>query len=687
MPTPRTLGLIAASSVAAIVASLLSVITWWAAPISVGVFAWFAWHGVLFAKRVFHNHARGAHWMFGPVWGLGLCVVGMLGLWVVGGRGAWILALAPWPVWLSLLLPVHGIGDDLSLPEFTRRDLAAVLLLILIVPLVVGLPYAHVGETVDGGGRAYRAYFTADFIWAMTAVSAVSKGVVPPDNPFLTGNTLHYYWLSHFLSAVEYHVMRPWDLRIEEVTLANHIGYGVAFMAFLYGFVRAFGASTWAAASACAMVFLANSFEALDRIWYWWGRGSVWARLQDVNIDAGTRWFYQGMPVDGLQRMLLYQPHHLAGYALGLSALLLIARTRNVARPAVALAAGGFLGLSLMFSSFIAIILGVAVAIVYGVRLLTPRRWTAIAVCAILGALPVGAALWASSALGYVDPDAGSLVIFGPNPTALVRWRYLLFLSFGPLLIIGTVGLIVALLRRRWDVLPIAALAAAALTFYFMTDVPDMQHVWVGWRAGHLLFIALTALVGLAFTMLESAPAPARIGALMIVAALTVAALPTVVVDVYNAQDITNRRPGAGFPWTLVLSKSEVDALNWLKASTPPNAVVQPDAESRGTATWAYIPAFGERRMAAGLPGAMIPFKPYEDATAIVSREIFGHTDVVSRAMAARRLRIDYLYVGPVEQAAHPELVSLLDTRSDLFDAAFRNDQVTIYWVKPAEHQ
>jgi hypothetical protein len=95
------------------------------------------------------------------------------------------------------------------------------------------------------------------------------------------------------------------------------------------------------------------------------------------------------------------------------------------------------------------------------------------------------------------------------------------------------------------------------------------------------------------------------------------------------------------------------------------------------------MPAFGERRMAAGLPGAMIPFKPYEDATAIVSREIFGSTDVAARAAAARRLHIDYLYIGPVEQAAHPELVALLDARSDLFDAAFRNDQVTIYRVMP----
>jgi uncharacterized membrane protein len=87
--------------------------------------------------------------------------------------------------------------------------------------------------------------------------------------------------------------------------------------------------------------------------------------------------------------------------------------------------------------------------------------------------------------------------------------------------------------------------------------------------------------------------------------------------------------------------------------------------------------------MAAGLPIAMIPLKPYEDATEVVGREIFGGGSPVRRSAAARRLGIDYLYVGPVERTRHKDLVATLDSRSDLFPVAFRNDAVVIYWVVP----
>ena len=44
----------------------------------------------------------------------------------------------------------------------------------------------------------------------------------------------------------------------------------------------------------------------------------------------------------------------------------------------------------------------------------------------------------------------------------------------------------------------------------------------------------------------------------------------------------------------------EREALEWMKRSTPPDAVVQFEPVARGDTHWAYIPAFGERRMAAG---------------------------------------------------------------------------------------
>ncbi|MFA5907436.1 MAG: hypothetical protein WC815_01535 [Vicinamibacterales bacterium] len=673
--------LIAAVSLAGIAAAYLSVIRPWGGLVSTVVLGWFILPGVTFARILTRSADTRAHWLLGPVWGVGISVLGLLALWQMGGRGAWILILAPWPLWLLNRLPLQRIGIDLRMPRLDRRDLVAVLLLFLLVPLIAGAPFARVAEPVDDGGKAYRAYFTADFVWAMTVVAEVSKGDIPPKNPFQFGGTLHYYWLAHFLSAVEYRVLGPWGLTIEEVTLANSLAYGLVFIAFLYGFVRAFGATAGAAATACALVFLANSYEALDRLVVWWSDGAIIPLLGQINVDAVTRWFYSGMPVDGLHRMLLYQPHHLGGYAIGLSALLIVARTTDAARPLVALTIGSFLALSLLLTSFEAIIIGVAVSIVYAFRLLAPSRWKAIPLCAILGAVPVFAAFEVSEALAYVDPAAKTLVRFGPNPVALMHWQYVLLLSFGPMLILGAIGALVAVVGRRSETLPIAALAAVALGFYFLTDVPDMQHVWVGWRAGHLLFVSCTVFTAVLLTSAHRAPLGVKVAAWALVGVLAVAALPTVAMDIYNAQDITNTGPGPGFPWTLVLSRDEVEALNWLKTQTPPDVIVQPNVAERANASWGYIPAFGERRMAAGLPIAMIPMQPYQDASTFVGNAIFGQADPKARALMAQQLHIDYLYVGPAEQERHSELVASFDSRSDLFPVAFRNREVVIYLV------
>lgn len=682
-PARLTVGVIAVLSVVCVAAVYLAVIRPWGAAVNVAVLGWFIGPGVRFARALTRGDGTHAHWLLGPVWGVGISVLGLLALWQLGGRGAWIVVLAPWPLWILNLLPLQRIGIDLRMPRLDRRDLVAVLLLFLLVPLIAGAPFARVAEPVDDGGKAYRAYFTADFVWAMTVVAEVSKGDIPPKNPFQFGGTLHYYWLAHFLSAVEYRVLGPWGLTIEEVTLANSIAYGLAFIAFLYGFVRAFGVTAGAAASACALVFLASSFEALDRAVVWWSEGAIIPLLGQVNVDAVTRWFYAAMPVDGLHRMILYQPHHLGGYAIGLSALLIVARTTDAGKPLVALTTGMFLALSLLLTSFEAIIIGVAVSIVYAARLLAPPRWKAIPLCALLGALPVFAAFETSEALAYVDPAAKTLVEFGPNPVALNHWPYAMLLSFGPMIILGLIGALAAIAGRRRETAPIAVLAAVALGFYFLTDVPDMQHVWVGWRAGHLLFISCTVFTAVLLALAQRSPAAVRLATWAVVGVLAVAALPTVAIDIYNAQDISNISAGPGFPWTLVLSRDEVEALDWLKMHTPPDVIVQPNVAERANASWGYIPAFGERRMAAGLPIAMIPLLPYQDASTFVGNAIFGQADPKARSLMAQQMHIDYLYVGPAEQERHPALVASFDARSDLFPVAFRNKEVVIYLVSP----
>jgi hypothetical protein len=679
-PSP---GVVAAAGVLAVVAvatTLLGLLPWWAVAALSTLHAWFFWHGSLVVRRVAPEAGAGTSLLVGPVLGLALCTVGLLALWLLGARGAWMFLLAPWPVWALLGLPLHRLAPGLPLPQFDRRDALAAFLLLLVIPLVVTLPYWNVGAPLEDGGRAYRAYFTADFVWAMTAVAEVAKGDIPPKNPFATGDALRYYWLAHFLSAATYRVGGGWGLAIEPIILANSVGYGVAFLLFFHAFVRAWGPGPVAAGAGIVLVFCASSFEALGQAWAWRHRDHLWVRLTDVNIDAVTRWLYDGMPIDGLHRMLLYQPHHLTGYAMGLLALLLVGRARGVRSSPVALTAGALLALSLLYSSFTAIIIGVGVAGLYAARLREGSRPLDLFRCGVLGSVPVGVAVALSMALGYVDPKAGGLLQFGPNPLAFHQAPYMLFLSLGPPLLLGTAGLALSL-RHGLDARPVAALVLAAMAFYFFADVPDMGGVWVGWRSGHLLFVAFAVFTGVVFAWTAAQSRRTRRAVWGGSALLALAAVPTVAIDVHNAQDLTNTRSGPSFPWVLRLSKGEVAALEWMRRHTSADAVVQPDAQARANASWGYISAFGERRMAAGLPIAMIPLAPYVRTAGIVHEGLFRQRHLPAATQLARRMGIDYVYLGPLERDEDPDLYGRLLSWPQGFRLAFQNEDVAIFRV------
>ncbi len=666
-----------AAVVVAICVTLFSILSpAWAITL-LAVHAWFAVPGIVVARRLYVTEGNGGWFVAlvaGPAWGYALSSVALLGLWAAGVRSFQWLLLAPLAAAI-VAWPARRLVGPLTLPVFTRRDVAAVALVLLAVTAIVGRPYSQVGRLLPEG-RAYRAYFTADFVSNMSIVGEVSKGDLPPQNPYHRSDPLHYYWLMHLLPSAEYQAANH-AISIEQALLVTALWMALAFSAFLYLFVRHFVDSPWAAAVACLFVFVCSSFEGAHQIKWHWDRGRTLEGLTSMNIDAITRSSYQGMPVDGLHRMFLYQPQHELGYLLGFSALLLLMQAANVARPGLLLLTGGFLGLAILFSSFAAGMLTLVVAAYQGWRLLLARAWVAVVPCALAAAAPMAGAVALSAMLQYVDQ--GELVTFGVNRIATRNVWTALFLSFGPVALLALPGLVAAVAQRALGrFVPVFLTLAISVLFYFLVDVPDHLGVYVGWRSGHFIFIALTALVAYGLDACWRRGTAARAAILALTVAVGVAAAPTVLFDLYNTQDVWNRNHGAGFRLTVLLSPAEIEALEWVKRFTPAKALVQVEPTVRGRDTWAYVPAFAERRMSAGLPIGMIPLAKYEAATARI-REIY----TASTAENVRRLAIaqciDYLIVGPPERAAYPQLQPLLDATPQDFTPAFRNDEMAIY--------
>jgi hypothetical protein len=646
----------------------------------VAIAAWFALPGVAFVRRA--SASRGLFpFVIGAVWGYAFSCLALLALWVAGVRSeALLLVVAPFLA-AAIALPAARFVE-LSLPARDRRDLLVLLLLLLLVPLLVGRPFARVGELTPDG-RTYRAYFTADFIWRMAVTAELAKGDVPPRNQFFLGDDLRYYWLPDLLPAVEYRALGR-ALRLEQVLLAHGIVVDAMFIAFLFAFARHWTTSATAAGLGVAAAVLFTSFEGIERIIAFAREGIDYGFLRMLNIDAITRWNYGSLPVDGLQRVLFWQPQHAMGYALGFSALVVVCQPlpRTTSRSAAAMGlAGVLLATALFFSSFSAIMLGCIVGCVAAARFAAARRWSAMAAGALAAAVPIGAAVLVALTLHYVDRGE-SIVRLLVNPAAMSHPWLAIFLSFGPMLPAVVVGSWLGARAGKGSRLaPLWAAVIVAFLFYFFVDVRDHQYVYVGWRAGHLLFISFAPLTAVALQELWRRGPAIRVVTASVALILAAAAAPTLAVDVYNAQDTDNRGQGPGFPWTLVLTPDELVAIDWLRRSTPPDAIVQVEPYVRGRATWAYLPAFAERRMAAGLPTSMVPLDKYEAASARV-REVYMARDARDAYRAAVELRIEYLVVGPPERHAYPSFEPLLDARPELFRRVFKNGSMTIYFVE-----
>jgi hypothetical protein len=643
----------------------------------VAMLVWFALPGVLFARRLYGSQegSTAAALLAGPAWGYVLSSLGLLALWAAGTRHISLLLFAPILGGLAAL-PARRLAGALTLPRFTRADAGAAALVLLAVTLVVGLPFARVGEDLPEG-RAYRAYFTADFVWEMAVVAELAKGDMPPRNPYYLNDDLHYYWLMHLLPAVQHRAFGGTPTA-DQLLLVNAFWSALAFAAFWYFFARHFVSSPWAAAIGCIFVLLGTSLEGLDRIWYYWNRDIPFGALRNTNIDAITDWDYQGMRADGLHRLLLYQPQHQTGYLLGLSAVLALHQARDIGRPALFLLIGSLLGACMLFSTLSFIMLTGMCAGYAGWRIVRGGHWRAIVPCAVAAAAMMLAALGLTDALGYVDAS-GQLLTFGLNPKSTHRVLWITFLSFGPVLIAAIVGVILAAWERTIATLtPLWFVLALCGAFYFFVDLPDSPNS-IGWHAAKVGLVGFTPLVGLALqhtwrhVWMRATVVPA-------LAILGIAGAPTVAIDVYNNQDVWNRARGPAYRWTVLLTPGELEGLEWIKKGTFKSARVQVEPVVRERDTWAYIPAFAERRMASGLPLSMIPLAKYEKANEEIRRLYLSSTADEAHEAAVRHC-IDYLVIGPPERNKYPQLEPLLDASRSRFVPAFRNGTLTVYYV------
>ena len=670
------IALIAIACLAAYAASLLTVA-------SVPVLAFgllsqliFIAPGLLIVRAIAPSHGWVSAVTLGPFVGQALGSLILTLLWIAGAHGVWTLIAAPAIVAL-LALPARRLQGRLTLPTVHAADALALWLLLLLVPIITGLPFAHVGD-ITANGQDYRAYFTADYAWRRAVVSEVAKGDVLPVNPYFAGDPLHYYWMPHVLSAVQYRFASAWAT-LDELLLIHSIVIDAMFIAFLYGLARAFRVRPWAAAGGVTFAVAASSFEGVYALWDLAKNGAPIAAVRNLNIDAVSRWYFQGIPIDGLQRVLFYQPHHAIGYVIGMTGVVVLALRTRVRDPLIFAVAGVCLGLSIAISSFAGLMFTAGAALFEAGSLLRNFSVSRAVQHAVAAAIPLALATAMVFGLRYVD-TSGTVFELTINRLALHDFWWVTFLSFGPVLIAGAIAIAVTR-QERHQLGVFGALFIACVFFYFFTNVRDHQDVYVGWRVGHFVFMSSAVLIGAMLNTLPSLPNISRARVLWVAIAIAfVAGLPTTVIDIYNTQDVTNHNEMPAGHWTLRLHPDDLQIFDWLRHNTDPKAIIQVDPVPRDPEHWAYLPAFGERRMAAGIPISMVPLAKYQHASAEI-RLIYDEPPLFAYERAVRA-RVNYVLVGPPERNTHPGVEDRFASIPEQMPLVFKNGTISVYGVR-----
>jgi hypothetical protein len=526
----------------------------------------------------------------------------------------------------------------------------------LLLPLLlVAWPFLEVGVRV-ADGVAFRAYFSADLMTHLSVVAELQKGTYPPANPFYAGEPLHYYWL--FFGQPAAFATSGTN---QAALLTLYLASGMLFTGLLFGAARELGLAPPRAFLATAVSLLAVSYEGLlTLVRSVLGAGS----FRDTNVDAFGRWVLGLVSIDGLHRSVLYTPQHLFSYSLLVVLLVLVLRGEPRDRSGsvlVGVLLGGMAG-----TSIVTAILGGPWTV--GVMFFRPGSFRRFLELSLWTTAPALLLLGGYVALGFFGDASGSLSPRSPKWPELFS---VLVLDCGALCLLCLYRVRSGLCRFDREV---AALALLSLLAVLFLDIEGYEGVWMAWRAGSVLLVSLGVLA-----------APALGNALRARHALAIApAVATALLDIVNAQDISNRNLSAGeFRWTTVVSRDEWEALQWIRAETPYDSVVQWDVRARELGEWALLPAIAERRMAVGSPIFLLDLRKYRVRERREVRPIFASGDPFEAHRLATGLGIDYLFLGSRELQTRGERLRTLFESEALFRPVFSNPGVTILAVVP----
>jgi hypothetical protein len=513
------------------------------------------------------------------------------------------------------------------------------LAILLLVP--ISLAYFGVGAPT-ARGYAFSPYFNHDYLQHASIVAELTKGLLP-ENPYFSGEPLHYYWFFHLWPAG---LSSATGTASTQALTATTPLVALVFAAALFLALDSDGTAR-PRFLACALALFAPSYigvlsvarlvapELLSRIP---GVGAA-----DYSLLSHS-WF----------RDSLYEPHALTALSILLTALYLGRCTPDRNGLTISIVRGILGGLLFLCDALIALV-GAAFL---GLRSLLAWQRGERSVPALVSE----AAAAAATVLGVIAsgalPVPGTALQVAIHPMAKVAPLYLL-VELGPLAVAGAWGIVLCI-RSRGAILASwrdwALLCGLSLGLTFFLLVPNDPNTAL--RKG--LKVMQIALV--AFAVAPCAEVLAR-------RTWRVAAAPLVLLGALTVgTDLVHYLRLAGASSTTYVSAAEWEVLAWIRRCSPRTAVFQDVSEVRPNRAFkdtfhSMIASLGERRTLFGSHHQ--PYIMRVDATELTRRRdlllaVFGarQPQELQQGLAALP-SLDLLYADRAQPGPHAAIEQL----------------------------
>lgn len=586
---------------------------------------------------------------------------------VMGFRYGWnpkriSLAIVALTLLCALVGRIFRARFGLTLRPWTFTDHAILSALGIFLVLFSARPALHVGQ-LTSHGYAYTWLYGFDFVYRADVIQSMTLHL-PPDWSWMTGVPMRMYLVGYALPAFAYTAAGK-TIALHSVLLLTTLFFSFLLLACLYLFLRTLFAQT--------KVLLFALFAALFASSYYWVYDAAKAFL--IGPNPGFRVY--GSVSHHLYRMLLVEPQAALATSLLLIVLTLLALVRyRLNDYVVAAFCGVCLGISFGAEAMQGVIAIAWFGIFYFARFLFRKSSLREELGPFLAAvLSCGLICGSFFLLGMYQRSTSHLTPVGVNWWIVKFGLPYFLLDLGPLLLLGVWGILSWWRGARedfgWPLLSLGAVVLLQVLFVLQRPAARM--------ADRFLWLVLLPFAACLFRDLWAAPAKRLARSLAVV--LVLLAIPTFFTDIIFTSANNN------VPETYYVRPEDMQACQWIRRNLPETAVIQGDynyfaGPDRGL-YMSLIASFAQRPQVLGWAtnaafvvdngAALARERRLDIEAALASR------DVSSLAAFARKYSVDYLYVGPSEQAKYPQLLPLLRSAPAQFREVYSQSGVSLF--------